>query len=69
MSLDPEQIAYRERTAARKLYQALLDALIKGDSTARALLDVTYRPIALFQKEGPDVGRQQEAESEAGRVN
>ncbi len=67
--LDPEQVAYRERSASRTVYQALLDALIAGDPVARAALTLRYRPIIQYQKEGPHVGQRYEAESKAGRVN
>ncbi len=56
---------YRSRT----VYQRLLDLMIAGDPILRAELEERYRPIHEYQKEGPDVGQREEAESEAGRVN
>ncbi len=53
----------------RKAHQALLDLMLAGDPVARAALEVRYRPILQFQKEGPHVGYREEAESKAGRVN
>jgi hypothetical protein len=67
--MDAEQIANLAQHKARIAYQAALDLLVAGDLVERAALELRYRPIALFQKEGPDVGQRQEAESQAGRVN
>lgn len=66
---DPEQVAMRLRHENRAAYQTALDVLMRGNAIARAALELRYRPIHQFQKEGPHVGFREEAESEAGRVN
>jgi hypothetical protein len=66
---DPEIVANTAQHAARTAYQAALDVAVAGDPVARAALTERYRPIYEFQKEGPDVGQRDEAESKAGRVN
>ena len=67
--IDHEQVAYRNRSKARQVYQRLLDYFLEGDPVARAALAVRYRPILQFLKEGPDVGQREAAESENGRIN
>ncbi len=67
--IDPEQLAYRNRSKARQVYQRLLDYFLEGDPVAYAALQVRYRPILQFLKEGPDVGQREAAESKNGRIN
>ncbi len=67
--MEPERVAYRLKERSRTVYQRLLDSLMAGDPVARAALEERYRPIHEYQKEGPDVGQRESAESEAGRVN
>jgi hypothetical protein len=67
--MDAERIANVDQHKARTVYQRALDDQVKGDPVERAALTLRYRPISQFQKEGPDVGQRQEAESKLGRIN
>ncbi len=69
MERDPEQVAAEERYQRRLAYQKALDALMAGSATLRAALSERYRPIYQYQKEGSNVGRQNQPESKAGRIN
>lgn len=68
--MDPERLANQLEHEARAAYQAWLDTLLLPASEAAAIQTrENWRPIDEFQKEGPDVGYREEAESEDGRVN
>lgn len=64
MSEEARHLAYRAQAKRRKAFQDALDAALTPVSNAPAeAVRAAYEPIRQFQKEGPDVGEQDKAES------
>ncbi len=68
---DDERLANIAAHAAREAYQAAQDAALTPASDAPAVQTrANWQPIEQFIQEGPDVGYEDEAESEKGqRIN
>ena len=68
---DAQAAAHRAQHEARAAYQAAQDAALTPSSDAPAVQTrANWQPIDDFLKEGPDVGYEDEAESEKGqRIN
>ncbi len=68
---DPERLAHIAAYTAREAYQAAQDAALAPASDAPAAQTrANWQPITDLIEEGPDVGYDEEAESEHGqRIN